>query len=150
MLQFPFSQYSCLLVSQLLCLERRCLVPQVLEQGGRQVSFTEGWDDEDDALAGILRALTNLNGSLDGGTTGDTAKDTLLSGQITSHCHGIVTSHLNNFVNEGGVGITRDEASSDSLDLIGFESKVEGGMEKGVSDTLSKKSRTTFVTRPAA
>ena len=48
----------------------RGLVPQILEQGRGEVALTEAGDDDDDALAGILRSAADPDGGRDGGCRG--------------------------------------------------------------------------------
>ena len=108
----------------------RGLVPQILEQGRGEVALTEAGDDDDDALAGILRSAADPDGGRDGSTGRDAAEHTLLGGHLPCHGHGVLSGHLDDLIEEAGVGVAGDETSTDALDLMraGLATGKDGGL----------------------
>mmetsp|Transcript_13430 Transcript_13430/g.28145 ORF Transcript_13430/g.28145 Transcript_13430/m.28145 type:complete len:210 (-) Transcript_13430:572-1201(-) len=103
----------------LFCLHGRGLVPQVLEECRREVSFSKGRNDGYDALSLVFGALGNLRGGQDSGTARNSAKDSLLGGHVAGHFHGVVAGDLNDLVEQAGVGVSGNKTGSDSLDFVG-------------------------------
>ena len=94
-------------------------VDEALEERGRQVTLTGVGDDDDDRLAGELRASGHLTGGLQGTTAGDAGDDSLLGGSTTGKADGVLPAHQQNLVDDGLVEVVRHEARSPSLDLVG-------------------------------
>ena len=121
---YPIKRYTSLLIislplrRHLFRLHVRGLVPQVLEEGRGEVALTEAGDDDDDALAGILRSAADPDGGRDGSSGRDAAEHSLLGGHLPRHGHGILSGHLDDLVEEAGVGVAGDETGTDALDLV--------------------------------
>lgn len=101
-----------------LWLHGRSLIPQALEQCCRQVTFSKGRNDGNNALSLVFWALGHLSGSQDGSSGTDSTKDSFFCGHVAGHLHGILATDLNDFVQQTGVGVSGDETSTDSLDLV--------------------------------
>ena len=108
----------------------RGLVPQILEQRRGEVALTEAGDDDDDALAGILRSAADPDGGRDGGSGRDAAEHSLLGGHLPCHGHGVLSGHLDDLIEEAGVGVAGDETGTDALDLVraGLATGKDGGL----------------------
>merc|ERR1719399_1364056 len=104
--------------ADLLGLHRARLVPEVLEEERREVALAEGRDDDDDALARVLGALADDLRREDGGARRDAAEDALLLGEAARHADRVLARDLHDLIDERRVGVARDEARADALDLV--------------------------------
>ncbi len=114
------------------------LGPGFISQRSGKITLTGGAGDRDDQFAGILRTLSDPDGSDDIGTCANANKQALLGSKAACHCKGIVVADLNALDDLGIPGsvlevqILRHKPGASSLNFV--RARLNGFTGKSLID----------------
>src|SRR5271166_263695 len=94
------------------------LLSQPLEQGGRKVALSEGWDDDHDRLAGVLGTAADVDSGRDRRAGRDADRDAFKPRRQPRRVEGRLVSDGYDLVDDAAIEDGGREARPDSLDLV--------------------------------